>query len=307
MYFLATVIISTIISCDKDIVEPKTFNNRNGISDNRTIQHNGLERSYIIYIPTTYTGNTPVPLILNFHGHGSSAFSQMNYGDMRPIADMAGFIIVHPQATVMYGDTHWNVDIELNSDVDDIDFLDTLLDSVQNEFNIDAKRIYSTGYSNGARMSFLLGCKLNHRIAAVSGVAGLMSEVNQTQCSQLYHPTPVLQIHGTNDSIISYQGTKEFLRFWVSANNCNEDPIIWNIPDINLNDGISLQYTIFRNMDNGINVEHIKVNGGGHHWPGYNGYSDLNASSEIWKFLSRYDINGFIDSSILHPNNQINP
>ena len=294
-YFLATVIITALISCSKETVDPNITFNRNGLEVEKTIQHNGLERKYILYIPSTYTGTISVPLVLNIHGHGLTASKHMNYGDLRPIADSAGFIIVHPQATVMYGDTHWNVGSELYSDVDDIGFLDMLLNSIQRDFNIDSKRIYSAGYSNGARMSFLLGCKLNHRVAAVAGVAGLMSENNQIECSQAHHPTPVLQIHGTLDSIISYNDVGKFLDFWMSINNCDKNPVISYIPDNNPNDGSTTQHFVYKNKINGTTVEHFKVIGGGHSWPGYNGDSDINASVELWRFLSKYDINGLIE------------
>ncbi len=292
---MASVIITVIISCSKESVDTNTTFNRNGLEVEKTIQHNGLERKYILYIPSTYTGITQVPLVLSFHGHGQTALKHMNYGDLRPIADSAGFIIVHPQATVMYGDTHWNVGSELYSDVDDIGFLDMLLDSIQRDFNIDTKRVYGAGYSNGARMSFLLACTLNHRMAAVAGVAGLISENNQIECNQTHHPTPVIQIHGTQDSIISYTGIGKFLSFWVSVNNCNKNPVISYIPDINPNDGSTTQHFVYKNMVSGLTVEHFKVIGGEHSWPGYNGDSDINASAEIWRFLSKYDINGLID------------
>lgn len=76
---------------------------------NGTITHNGVQRSYILYLPAGYDGMTPMPLVLNFHGYGSNASEQMWYGDFRSIADTAGFLIVHPLGSLFNGITHWNV------------------------------------------------------------------------------------------------------------------------------------------------------------------------------------------------------
>ncbi len=77
---------------------------------NASITHDGIQRSYILYVPANYTGNSAVPLLFNFHGYGSNANEQMWYGDFRPIADTEGFIIVHPEGTLdNSGISHWNV------------------------------------------------------------------------------------------------------------------------------------------------------------------------------------------------------
>ena len=75
-----------------------------------TITHNGGEREYTLYVPEAYDAATPTPLLLNFHGYGSNAFEQMNYGDFRSIADTAGFLLVHPEGLPdLIGTAHWNV------------------------------------------------------------------------------------------------------------------------------------------------------------------------------------------------------
>jgi len=143
---------------------------------NGSIEHNGMDRSYILYVPESYDGTKAVPLVLNFHGYTSNAKDQMNYGDFRPLADKEGFIVVHPQGTLLDGKTHWNVGgWTLASKVDDVAFTEALLDHLSSEYKIDAKRVYSTGMSNGGYMSFLLACQLSNRIAAVASVTGSMT------------------------------------------------------------------------------------------------------------------------------------
>ena len=77
----------------------------------RMIAHDNSEREYILYVPESYTGDKPVPLVFNFHGYTSYASQLLEYADFRPIADRAGFILVYPQGAIFEGATHWNVGI----------------------------------------------------------------------------------------------------------------------------------------------------------------------------------------------------
>jgi polyhydroxybutyrate depolymerase len=273
---------------------------------NGTIIHDGMERSYILYIPDSYTGDIPVPLVLNFHGWTSTAQAQMFYGDFRSIADQEGFLVIHPQGTLFQGNTHWNVGgWTVGSTVDDVGFTSALLDSISEEYNINQERIYSTGMSNGGFMSFLLACQLSNRIAAIASVTGSMTPETYNNSNPL-HPTPIMQMHGTSDDLVLYGGTDwsrsidDVLSYWVDYNDCDTTPIITALPDLDPNDGSTVEHYVFDNGNNGVKVEHFKITGGGHTWPGnlYGGAGtnyDINASDEIWNFFSKYDINGVIN------------
>ncbi len=264
-----------------------------------------MQRDYILYIPANYTGTSSVPLVLNFHGLGSNANEQMWYGDFRSISDTAGFLIVHPQGTLFYGITHWNVGgWTIGSTTDDVGFTDALLDSLATDYSIDSSRIYSTGMSNGGFMSFLLSCQLSEKIAVIASVTGSMTPETFNN-SNPQHPTPILQIHGTSDNTVPYNGTTwsksidDVIQYWVDYNNCNTTPTITALPDIDPYDGSTVEHIVYDGGDNSVAVEHFKVTGGGHTWPGSafgaagTNY-DINASIEIWKFFSKYDINGLI-------------
>jgi polyhydroxybutyrate depolymerase len=270
-----------------------------------SIMHDGIEREYIIYIPANYTGNIPTPLVINYHGYGSTASEQMAYGDFRSIADTSGFLIVHPQGTLLDGTTHWNVGgWTVGSTVDDVCFTEALIDSLVNMYNIDAARIYATGMSNGGFMSFLLACQLSEKIAAMGSVTGSMTPETYIN-SNPQHPTPILQIHATTDPVVPYNGASwtksinEVIEYWVDFNNCNATPVITELPDLDPGDGSTVEHIIYNEGDNGVSVEHFKVIGGGHTWPGSTftlpgtNY-DIDASFEIWKFFSKYDINGLM-------------
>jgi len=259
--------------------------------------HNGVPRSYILYIPTSYTSTVASPLVFNFHGLTSNANSQMWYGDFRGIADTANFIIVHPQGLLnTSGQTHWNVGQSIG--IDDVGFTETLLDFLSTQYNINPNRIYSTGMSNGGYMSYHLGCTLNNKIAAIASVTGAMSQYTQIICNPI-HPTPVLEIHGTADAIVSFNTILSGLHYWYNYNNCNSTADTTEIPDINVLDGSRVEHIVYNGGDNGVTTELFKINGGMHTWPGSVYTSpgtnyDINASIEIWKFFSRYDINGLI-------------
>lgn len=275
---------------------------------NGSITHDGLQREYILYVPASYTGNEPVPLIFNFHGYGSNANGQMWYGDFRSIADTAGFIIVHPQGTLFNGITHWNVGgWTLGSTTDDVGFSKALIDSISAEYNIDSMRVYSTGMSNGGFMSFLLAGQLSEKIAAIASVTGSMTPETFNN-SNPQHPTPILQIHGTSDGVVPYNGASwtksidDVIQYWVNYNNCNTTAKTTTLPNINTVDGSTVEQIVYDGGDNEVTVIHFKVTGGGHTWPGtaFGGAGtnyDINASVEIWNFFFRYDINGLIGTS----------
>ena len=266
-----------------------------------SIKHNGIIRTYRIYIPVVYNPATPVPLLFNLHGYGSNNIEQEFYADFRPVADTAGFIIVHPNGTLDgQNNLFWNAFGA--STVDDIGFISALIDTLSADYSIDPNRIYSTGMSNGGFMSYELACALSNRIAAVASVTGSMTYARLNLCNAL-HPVPVMEIHGTADGTVPYTGSLLFIPvdtlvdFWARFNNCTLIPAITQIPDINVTDGCTAEHYVYNNGDLGSKVELYKIIGGGHTWPGApvaigvtNG--DFSASVEIWRFLSRYDLVG---------------
>lgn len=274
---------------------------------NGSITHAGIQRDYILYVPEMYTPGEAVPLILNFHGYTSNAFEQLNYGDFRPIADTAGFIVVHPMGTVdLLGNTHFNVGWGTSS-VDDLGFTAALIDSLSAEYSINQDRIYSTGMSNGGFMSYHLACELSDRIAAIASVTGTMN-VNQPATCSPGHPMPVMEIHGTADGTVPYNGnilfgtTPAAVAYWVNYNNCEPTPSITAIPDTDGGDGCTAEHQVYTGGNNGSTVEHFKIINGEHTWPGsaFGGVGtnqDIDACKEIWRFFSQYDIHGLINTT----------
>lgn len=268
------------------------------------IQSGGLTRDYILYIPAAYTGDTPVPLVFNLHGYTSSNLEQLFYGDFRAIADTANFLIALPNGTIDgQGNRFWNTFLG-GAPVDDVGFIADLLDALQADYNIDANRVYSTGMSNGGFMSYSLACELNDRITAVASVTGTMIQSKLNACDP-QRPVPVLQIHGTADNVVPYNGSvintfvaiPTLVAAWADFNNCNPTPAVTPVPNTNTGDGCTAERHVYTGGDLGSTVEHYKVIGGAHTWPGSVfpigvTNQDFNASREIWRFFSQYSLDG---------------
>jgi polyhydroxybutyrate depolymerase len=261
--------------------------------------HNNINRSYRIYIPASYDGTVAVPLVLNLHGYGSNAIEQELYTNFKSIADTANFILVHPNGSFDgLGNRFWNT--FGNSNVDDLGFISTLIDTISSDYNLDINSIYSTGMSNGGFMSQKLACNLS-KIAAIASVTGTMTWDEYINCLPL-HPTPVMQIHGTADAIVPYNGSVFFvpvdsvISYWVKKNNCDSIPVFNQVPDINTNDNCTAELYIYQNGDNGSVVELYKIIDGGHSWPGAPvniavTNQDFSASAEIWRFFRKFKLN----------------
>ena len=236
-----------------------------------TIFHDGINRSYILYVPDSYSADQPASLVLNLHGYGMNAGEQMIYSNFYPIADDKGFILVHPQGTQdVVGSQFWNSGSGgQESNIDDVGFLSNLIDTLSDQYNID--RVYSTGMSNGGFMSYRLACDLSHKIAAIASVTGSMTDFQLNACIP-NQAVPTMQIHGTTDLVVPYEGNsmmgvvaiEDVVSYWVSVNQCETDPIITDVPDINMFDLCQAEHYVYENGVNGNSVEFYKIINGGH-------------------------------------------
>ena len=264
----------------------------------QTIQHDGLTREYSIYVPASYDGTTNFPLLFNLHGGGGTNSAWQVTSDMRPIADTADFILVYPQARPDPSDGNsFNWIPKVPGTFDDVPFFSSLIDTIASNYQIDQNRIYACGYSLGGDMTFELGCKLNNRIAAIALVARTMQANPNSFCSPV-HPTGVLTILGTDDLVSPYNGIVfgglEYYisaaathSYWATHNNCVTTATMNTVSP-------SVERYTWSTTSGCAYVEELKVIGGGHDWPGSFGNMTIDANTEIWQFVSRYDINGLI-------------
>ena len=269
------------------------------------ILYDGNNRQYILYVPQIYSPSISMPILFAFHGGSGYAADFMNYeADFRSIADTAGFILVYPQALEDPNDgnsTNWLH--KEPTDHKDIFFVETLIDTIATQYSINPERIYACGYSLGGMFSYELACQLNHKITAISSVAGAVFLGAFNFC-EIFHPTAIQSINGTDDGIHPYNDQNgwyfsiaEIDSFWATTNNTDILPIISQIPDINSSDGSQVERYSWINGDGCVSVEELKIINGGHDWPSPLsswGNQDINANIEVWNFLSKYEMNGLI-------------
>lgn len=216
------IIIGLVLSCNNDEDE-KDENKDSSITGSYpgsvTLTHSGISREYYVYVPTDYNEAISVPIMFNFHGGSGSIAAAIEYSDMRSLADTNDFILVYPQGIGDPTDSSkpsvvWTYKTAAaTTAVDNLGFVEAMIDTLVTQYNIDEDRIYACGFSNGGEFSHELAVRLNNRIASIASVASSMQLVTYNQRQQLpSHPTAVLTIHGTADSFYQYNGTPSYFR-----------------------------------------------------------------------------------------------
>ena len=282
-----------------------------GLSQQLTTQsifYDGSNREYIVYVPQTYSSSISTPILFAFHGGSGFANDFMNSeADFRSISDTAGFILVYPQA--LEDPNNGNATLWLHKEPtnhNDILFIETLIDTIASNYNIDLNRVYACGYSLGGMFSYVLACELNHKVTAIASVAGAAFIGTFGNCN-LTHPTAVLSIAGTADGIHPYNDVNgwyhsvaDINNFWSTYNNTDVNPLFVQLPDLNINDGSTVERYSWMNGDGCVNVEELKIINGGHDWPSPLSFwanQDINANVEVWNFVSKFETTGLIGCS----------
>lgn len=275
---------------DKDSSKEQTSDTSDTLS--LSLSHDGLIREYLLYVPSSYSGSTQVPLLFNFHGFGGTSSSHLSSADMRSLADEENFILVYPQGSLISGSPHWNSSLpggDNKSTADDIGFVDAMISSISSTYQIDPNRIYACGYSNGGMMSYFLAGSMSDKIAAIGSMSGTMLEGNPTPAN----PVAMINIHGTSDSDLPYSGgdgstsTVDTLTYWAEQNGASTIPVVNNLSSGSL----SVEKSIYSDSNGTTWVEHYKVNGGGHVWIDLD-INGSNANQLIWDFFKKHDLNG---------------
>jgi polyhydroxybutyrate depolymerase len=265
---------------------------------NGSFDFDGRLRNYMVYLPTNYIGTINFPMVIHLHSGGWTAQQDMDYIKLNQVADAYGFIVVYPSAI----DKAWNSGGRPAPNVDDVGFINALIDIMSNRYSIDLERIYACGYSRGGFMAYTLACQLGNRIAAIASVSGVLSTSTTESCSPL-HTMPVLHIHGTADTWVPINGgsgiysVDQTLSYWTSFNDCVQVDTT-TLPDLDPTDGCTVEKTTYTDCSDNSNVVYYKVINGGHTWPGAGppGYAagkttqDINASEEIWNFFKNYKL-----------------
>ena len=266
------------------------------------LKSSGERRKYLLYMPTNYQPDKPIPLVISLHGFSEWPAHQMRTSCWNEVAERNGFLVVYPSGTGF--PRRWRVFDqagETEESLRDIRFISELMDKLARDYPIDQRRVYVNGLSNGGGMAFVLACALSERITAMGSVAGAYSFPAE-QCKPS-RPVPMIFFHGTADPIVPYQGGQSARRFtfpsipdWVKQaaehNGCQPSPV--EIPASGEVHGV--KYT---NCEQNAEVIFYTVNGGGHSWPGGKPLprfivgrtsQDINASQVMWDFFSQYTL-----------------
>lgn len=200
----------------------------------------GGDRPVVPYIPASYEPGTPAPLVILLHGFGASGLLQELVFRLREVSEDRGFVYLMPDGTIdADGKRFWNAtDACCNfhgSDVDDVAYLRDLIAEAKVRFSIDPKRVYLAGHSNGGFMAHRMACDEASTIAAVASLAG-STWLDPAKCKPS-EPVSVLQIHGTEDDAVlfegeamnngvlgGYPGAEETVARWAGLNGCDAMP-----------------------------------------------------------------------------------
>lgn len=275
----------------------------------RSLTVGNLRRGYLVHVPPAYDHKKPTSVVLAFHGGGANASNMVGFSGLNKKADEAGFIAVYPSGSgrlpkLLTFNAGNCCGFAMANHVDDVEFTRILLDDLAKSANVDPKRVFATGMSNGAIMSYRLAAELSDRIAAIAPVAGPMG----TETCRPRRPVPVIHFHGTADEHAPFRGGKgkglsgtdfysveHSIQAWVKANGCAREPVISKLPD-KAKDGTSVIRKTYPSGRDGSEVVLVVVEGGGHTWPGQEprlkelGKSTRNISANdlMWEFFQKH-------------------
>ena len=185
------------------------------------------------------------------------------------------------------------------SSVNDIGFLSSLAKLIQKNYDVNPENTFVSGMSNGGFMSYTLACEKPDVFRAIASITGTMSGRDWQNCKPSFN-IPIMQISGTEDKTVPWDGTMstaygwggaphivKVVDFWAEKNGCNVDEKI-NFPDLDRSDKSTVSLVKKKGSPKNNQVWFYTVNGGGHDWPGSWGNRDVSATKEIWKFFNHH-------------------
>ena len=239
------------------------------INDYKKVSVSG--RDVYVYAPSGIADNSP--LLMSFHGMDQDPNYQQSNTHWEAVADTAGFVVAYPKGATGYStwdiggdqDTKWNTQI---------------IDQLANDYKIDKKRVYMSGFSMGGMLSYHAMGKIADKIAAFAPCSGyLMMGAGTAQ-----RPVPIFHTHGTSDNVVGYDGLENNLKNYRDQFKCpSQAEVESNHPN---SENRATLYT-WGPCENGIYVKHLKLEGRQH--------SPSKADvSDIWNFVKQWDLNGLI-------------
>lgn len=253
-----------------------------GVS-NQELPSGGRQRTFRLFVPPGYDGRTRLPVVLDLHGSGGSAAGQASNSRFEELGAREGFFVASLQAAG--AGNRWNVPVTADRP-DDVAYVSDVIDHIAARVCADLARVYATGFSGGARMSSLLACRLNSRIAAIAPMAGLRWPA---PCEG--RAIPVLSLHGLADPQNTYDGrvqsrgaewlesVPEALAGWAQHDGCAPDVVSEDPPG-------PLSTLRYDGCRDGAEVRLIRIDGLRHQWA----RSEVDATAVMWEFFRDYSL-----------------
>ncbi len=258
-----------------------------------TLEVDGRTRSYYVHAPANYDGKTPLPVVIVLHGATQGAQSAEKMSGMSELADREHFLAVYPSGTGRA--VTWNAGnccgYALMNNVDDVAFLRAMIAKIESQYPVDRRRIYMTGISNGAMMSFRAACEMADVVAAVAPVEGAQN----LECHPSA-PVSVIIFHGTADRLVPMEGgvtplqigpkrtdmpTADAVRFWVKRDGCSATP--------QHDESDEVHTDLYSGCKDGSAVAFYAIQGGRHMWPGLKISGNHVPATEImWRFFAAH-------------------
>ncbi|MBN2305478.1 MAG: hypothetical protein JXQ72_13415, partial [Anaerolineae bacterium] len=275
-------------------------------------------RGYMLYVPPSYDPAEPMPLVLALHGRPGTATGTAYLYDLNRVAAEEGFIAVYPEGQLVVAGERgreWNYTRGTpgyqTGEVDDVAFLDTVIDDIALSVNVDRQRVYVTGFSNGGFMTQRLACEAAGTYAAFAEVGSALFPHFITVCED-QPPVPILIMHGTADASIPWEGlvirdqvlhysVPDTMIFWAIHDKCEPNAVDYSvIPPQDPAPTTSVHRYLFTECAPGTEVLYYVIEGGGHNLPGLPDRlepeiasqvnTDIHASKVIWEFLSQFTL-----------------
>lgn len=263
------------------------------------LKFEGQNREYIVYVPQqNNTTNKNLPVVFNFHGSGMTHVEHMFYTNMNTTADKHQFIVVYPLGI----NKDWNVGFEMSyqKGTNDIGFVKELITVLKSKHKIDEKAIYATGLSRGGFFCQRIAAEMGDVFAAVASVGAPLPD-SVKYYNQSKHKISVMQIHGTADEVVKYDGKDKgyasalnTFNYWKEKNNITANTTEKTVKYNDKNTDITFMEA--KNKDAAVRL--LSIKNGGHTWPGASpfniglplGYTHqkLDANQAIWQFFSEH-------------------
>lgn len=257
----------------------------------------GGDRPVFLNVPSTYDNSVPTPLLVVLHGFGANAYTQLAYTKLDQLVEEQGILMVAPEGTTdQDGKQFWNATDACcdfyDTGVDDVAYISGLIEEISSVWNVDPSRVYIFGHSNGGYMAYRMACDRADLISAIVSLAGA-TYLDTTACDPSADVS-VLQIHGTADAMVPYDGGTyapgaiRSTEIWAGYDGCtgqlSDNDRMLDLDTTLAGDETTVQS--WGGCPSGTGVELWTIDGGGH----IPAVTD-DFRSEVWSFLAAHPRN----------------